>query len=1215
MWLQVALFVASLVISYVLQPKPIRPKAAAFEDFDFPTVDEGTPQILVFGDVWLTDWTVIGIGNYRNSPIKVKQKGLFGSKSTTTGYRYYMTLHMGLCRGMDDLLEIKVSDRTAWSGSAANETIIDINQRGLFGGDKGEGGIDGVLHLMRGHENQNTPPFLQELYGAVPNYRGVVTFVYDGLICANSPYPKPWSFRIRRVVSNWDNDAVWYQDKAVIWLDGNRIKAMNPAHIIYQAQTDRSWGRGFSASQLDLASFERAADQLYQEKFGLCLGWRRQNSLKEFIQEILNTIGAALFVDRTTGLWRLELIRSEDASTIPTFTMENGLLSVEEDNNAAIDVASNQIVVSYRDPISNQDKTTYAENIAAIQQHGVILENKTYSGIPTAHLAGRIAARDLKVTQSSLKRFKLIFDRRAYAIQPVSVFKISIPEQGIDSIIVRAIRVDHDSVTNGKITVTVVQDVFGLPDTNYIQEQESLWQAPNYTAKPVISQRVYELPFAELRQEFLQADLLMMTNQGYVGIVAQQPNSLHLDYDILSKRSADADYLETGRGEFAFVFSVHDAIPQSATSTVISLNNVIDVNVGVGDRALLGDEIVYVEAVDREANQITIARGCIDTVPMAYEANTSIWFYSGNAGVIERSYNSSQTINIKLLSNTAQDQLSAVAAQALDFTLTNRLNRPYPPANVKINNQYYPSEITGDLTVSWAHRNRLTQNTFEQMRFVDGTAIAEENVSYQLTIYDANNQVLMRQSELTDTSYTWLVPQVFVGDLTLVCDVQMSGTAGSRTLIDTSPNALSIENEGVIIQADSDAPAGSSAFFDIASMRTGFSAGLNYTSDFCLEGRIKTPESSSSAAMMLSFAFELASATDQLSNGNTASPLIISMGFHQGVFGIDLQGEDQYGQPVFTGFNQNVDAHSFVDWAIEKIGNEITVYFDGVAAGVVNTIVTLSDSDPRALFINTRNTDLGFGFNGLRFTQKTGGRYAGNYTPSAFATSTNDPDWADVSLLIAMTGSDGGTSFTDLSSNALEVTSSLAVVIQADNAAHGGSLAQFLKPYLRVPYHADLELRDKSFLIQGAVKTTFSVVQTIFQIEQSMTLHIDHEKLTLINADESEQVQCLFYYPTNTYFEWAVERDATTGVTKITIGEFSASATFNPSAITDGALIIGQFASVVGSMHKFSINTVDGDQGMTPNVTNPLRIELASQRDGLASHQSYISTVSIVAEA
>lgn len=72
MWLQIGLLIASMVVSYALRPKPVKPKPAAFEEFDFPTADEGTPQSVVFGDVWVQDWTVIGVGNYRTSEIVVE---------------------------------------------------------------------------------------------------------------------------------------------------------------------------------------------------------------------------------------------------------------------------------------------------------------------------------------------------------------------------------------------------------------------------------------------------------------------------------------------------------------------------------------------------------------------------------------------------------------------------------------------------------------------------------------------------------------------------------------------------------------------------------------------------------------------------------------------------------------------------------------------------------------------------------------------------------------------------------------------------------------------------------------------------------------------------------------------------------------------------------------------------------------------------------------
>jgi len=69
----IIMLVASYVISYALQPKPQTPKPASQDEFDFPQADEGTPQAVVFGDAWLSDWMVLTVGNYRTAPVKTKQ--------------------------------------------------------------------------------------------------------------------------------------------------------------------------------------------------------------------------------------------------------------------------------------------------------------------------------------------------------------------------------------------------------------------------------------------------------------------------------------------------------------------------------------------------------------------------------------------------------------------------------------------------------------------------------------------------------------------------------------------------------------------------------------------------------------------------------------------------------------------------------------------------------------------------------------------------------------------------------------------------------------------------------------------------------------------------------------------------------------------------------------------------------------------------------------
>lgn len=71
-WPQIIMMVASFVLNYAMQPKPKPPKAAAFEDFDFPQVEEGTSIYVIFGDVWMSDWMVLTSGNFRTSKIQTK---------------------------------------------------------------------------------------------------------------------------------------------------------------------------------------------------------------------------------------------------------------------------------------------------------------------------------------------------------------------------------------------------------------------------------------------------------------------------------------------------------------------------------------------------------------------------------------------------------------------------------------------------------------------------------------------------------------------------------------------------------------------------------------------------------------------------------------------------------------------------------------------------------------------------------------------------------------------------------------------------------------------------------------------------------------------------------------------------------------------------------------------------------------------------------------
>lgn len=63
------LMIFSTIVTIALMPKAQSATPVAFEDIDFPQVDEGTAQAVFFGDVTTSDWLVITVGNYRTEGI------------------------------------------------------------------------------------------------------------------------------------------------------------------------------------------------------------------------------------------------------------------------------------------------------------------------------------------------------------------------------------------------------------------------------------------------------------------------------------------------------------------------------------------------------------------------------------------------------------------------------------------------------------------------------------------------------------------------------------------------------------------------------------------------------------------------------------------------------------------------------------------------------------------------------------------------------------------------------------------------------------------------------------------------------------------------------------------------------------------------------------------------------------------------------------------
>lgn len=506
-----------------------------------------------------------------------------GGGSQVVGYRYYFGLHMGVCRGpVDQMIAIRVGEKLAWWGNITGNTNFYIDNANLFGGEKGEGGIQGWCAARFGaptqDDNFEIPSSAGAGFGWVgsidfslggagvtsvaamtgtpqPNFRGVFTLFYDGLVTALNPYPKKWSVRARRILQGWQPDTkpAWVDtygqiimmpaDFATLSYDwGDKyIYAMNPAAIIYECLTNREWGRGLHPTAVDGdGSFAAAAQKLFEEGFGLCIKWSRKESIQTFIQTILNHIGASIYTDRRNGLITLKLIRDDYVvSALPRFTPESGLLEVSANDVTSTDDQINEIQVTYRHAVTNENRTVRTDSLGAVMgKYGVVnSSSRNYIGIPTAQLALRVAERDLKAVASNLRRFTFILDRRGYNVYPGQAIRIASPAMNIPETIVRVGKTE-DNFRDGKIKVMAVEDVFGLPSESFGGSVGTTWTPPDNTpCVPVHS--VFEAPYFMVARYTTASDFAYIdTTSAGLMAVADKGKALNGAYDIAVRTSA-----------------------------------------------------------------------------------------------------------------------------------------------------------------------------------------------------------------------------------------------------------------------------------------------------------------------------------------------------------------------------------------------------------------------------------------------------------------------------------------------------------------------------------------------------------------------------------------------------------------------------------------------------------------------------------------------------
>lgn len=670
------------------------------------------------------------------------------SKKVTVGYRYRLGIHMVLCHGpVDSISRINVDDRPVWTGSNSGGNLT-ISAENHFGGEDKEGGISGSVSILMGSGSQARNSYLMSKLGsAIPAYRGVVSAVLNQVYIGMSPYLRAWSFWATRIMQRTDGGLAWYPEKAAIGQD------MNPAHILQECITDGTWGMGYTANDIDNASFTLSADQLHAESMGISILWDKSMPLEEFIQEILKHIQGSLYVSRETGKFVLKLARYDYN------TEDNSLLVLDESNvskvsdykKSNIGELFNQVTVVFWDASTGKTNSITVQDIAlAGQQQATVGTTKQFPGFTNSALASRVAARELKATSTPIASVTIMANRVAAELNVGSVFKFRWPKFGISEIIMRVVNMELGDLNSNIVRIMCVEDVFAIDASSYITPSDPEWTDPVGDPTPCPVHVTFEAPYWELAQRM--GDTVAANIPGtssYAMVTASAPTGYSENSRLYSRKDG-VNFADSGQLDYTVMSTLSASV--GLTETTLPVTGFIGV-VATGTYLIVDQEYMRIDAVSDTS--ITVGRGCLDSVPVTHAAGARVVFADDTCETDGQEYALSESATYKVCPTTPRGTLPLVSAPTLTQGFVGRHHKPYPPAGILINGSPYPAAIgaTSPLVVTWAHRNRLTQ-TANLVATGEPSITPEIGVTVTIQLRTAGGALLLTKTGLVGTTDT-----------------------------------------------------------------------------------------------------------------------------------------------------------------------------------------------------------------------------------------------------------------------------------------------------------------------------------------------------------------------------------------------------------------------------------------------------------------------------
>jgi len=528
---------------------------------------------------------------------------------------------------------------------------------------------------------------------------------------------------------------------------------INPIHKIREILTDDT-AMGKPESDVSDANFMKAADRIYDE--GLGISWAiDEKSCIDAIEELCYHIEAGIRVNRQTGLYEMVLFRDDwfAEDEIHTIT-ENKIkdLSLEVMNS---DDIVNQLNVTYydRQRIKNSTFSVY-ENGSILTMGHANAESVEFPYFMNMRNAEIVA--NWKLKQFSTPAWSGSFTtgwKEARKWNRYDLIRLPWSKKWEGTILVRIMKINLGNGTDNTVTIDFEEVIpySGEMNTSIVVDApvDSGPQPPQPSANTI-----FEAPYylTVLRAGQTNTDLELSNNPdiGYVAAIAAKPQNNSLNA-LLYTDGGVGEFEQVSRLDYCDILQLDQPIIETTSSFTVtgSLTQIANSN----NLILLNDELMGFVSFDDATKVLTVKRGVLDTVPKKHSSGSLFVFDLPDVAFDSTQYAQSEVVEAQVLTTTPSGVQELTAGTEVEIQA--RAIRPYPPANVKINGEYWLEEIETDFIITWVDRNRLQQTGGTPLSWFDnGVAIEPGTQTHLILTQLDGNQIELATSNANVTGAT-----------------------------------------------------------------------------------------------------------------------------------------------------------------------------------------------------------------------------------------------------------------------------------------------------------------------------------------------------------------------------------------------------------------------------------------------------------------------------